>query len=412
MTVVREVDVLVVGAGPAGLATAARLAAAGAGRVEVLDREEQAGGVPRHCAHGGYGTWLRPLTGPGYARLLLDAADRAGASVRTGVTALDWAGPLSLHTVGPHGPETIDARAVVLATGARERPRAARLVPGTRPAGVYTTGELQQSVHLYRQHIGTRAVVVGAEDVSYAAAATLWAAGVAVVAMVTDLPRAQAGPARAADARLRHRVPLLTGTSVTELVGRGRLSGVRVRHRDGRTATLACDTVVFTGDFVPDHELARRGGLSLDPGTRGPAVDGGLRTSRPGVFAAGSVLHAVESAATAAREGAYAGSTVRDWLATGGWPDGVPLLVDPPLRWIAPNRVVPADGSQGERGPYVLRTSVVAARPVLNVSQDDRLLHTERLRTRTAVPHRTLALTAHWTGRVDPKGGPVRVTLA
>ncbi|MFD7878521.1 FAD-dependent oxidoreductase, partial [Streptomyces sp. NPDC059766] len=115
MTAVRRVDVLVVGAGPAGLATAARLATAGAGRVEVLDREQQAGGVPRHCAHGGYGTWLHPLTGPGYARLLLDAADRAGVSVRTGVTALDWAGPLSLHTVGPHGPETIDARAVVLA---------------------------------------------------------------------------------------------------------------------------------------------------------------------------------------------------------------------------------------------------------------------------------------------------------
>ncbi|MFB7333836.1 NAD(P)/FAD-dependent oxidoreductase [Streptomyces adustus] len=412
MTAVRRVDVLVVGAGPAGLATAARLAAAGAGRVEVLDREQQAGGVPRHCAHGGYGTWLHPLTGPGYARLLLDAADRAGASVRTGVTALDWAGPLSLHTVGPHGPETIEARAVVLATGARERPRAARLVPGTRPAGVYTTGELQQSVHLYRQHIGARAVVVGAEDVSYAAADTLRAAGVAVVAMVTELPRAQAAPARAADTRLRHRVPLLTGTSVTELVGCGRLSGVRVRHRDGRTATLACDTVVFTGDFVPDHELARRGGLSLDPGTRGPAVDGGLRTSRPGVFAAGSVLHAVESAATAAREGAYAGRTVRDWLATGGWPDGVPLLVDPPLRWIAPNRVVPADGGRGERGPYVLRTSVVVTRPVLRVSQDDRLLHTERPRTRTAVPHRTLTLAAHWTGRVDSKGGPVRVALA
>ncbi|MFE2584320.1 NAD(P)/FAD-dependent oxidoreductase [Streptomyces sp. NPDC059378] len=432
MTAVRRVDVLVVGAGPAGLATAARLATAGAGRVEVLDREQQAGGVPRHCAHGGYGTWLHPLTGPGYARLLIDAADRAGVNVRTGVTALDWAGPLSLHTVGPHGPETIDARAVVLATGARERPRAARLVPGTRPAGVYTTGELQQAVHLYRQHIGTRAVVVGAEDVSYAAAATLRAAGVAVAAMVTDLPRAQTAPARAADARLRHRLPLLTDTSVTELVGRGRLSGVRVRHRDGRTATLACDTVVFTGDFVPDHELARRGGLLLDPGTRGPAVDGGLRTSRPGVFAAGSVLHAVESAATAAREGAYAGSTVRDWLATGGWPDGIPLLVDPPLCWIAPNRVVPnrvapnhvapsrvapnrvvpADGMPGGCGPYVLRTSIVVARPVLHVSQDDRLLHTERPRSRTAVPHRTLTLTAHWTGRVDPKGGPVRVSLA
>ncbi|MEV6940185.1 FAD-dependent oxidoreductase, partial [Streptomyces sp. NPDC051132] len=299
----RRVDVLVVGAGPAGLAAAARLAAAGAGRVEVLERETQPGGVPRHCAHGGFGTWTRPLTGPGYARLLTRAAERAGATLRTGVTALDWAADAPVLTaVGPGGPETIEARAVVLATGARERPRTARLVPGTRPAGVYTTGELQQAVHLFGQHIGTRAVVAGAEGVSYAAAATVRAAGAEVVALVTEHPRAQAGRARVQTARLGHGIPLLTGTTVTELLGRGRLSGVRVRHRDGRTAVLPCDTVVFTGDFLPEHELARRGGILLDPGTRGPAVGGSAHTSRPGVFAAGNLLHAVEEAGPAARE--------------------------------------------------------------------------------------------------------------
>lgn len=272
--------------------------------------------MPRHCHHGGFGTWTHPLTGPAYARLLLGAAVRAGAVVRTGVTALDWAGPLALNTVGPQGPETVRAAAVVLATGARERPRAARLVPGTRPDGVYTSGELQQAVHLYRQRIGTRVVVVGAEDVSYAAADTARAAGAEVVAMVTEFGRSQTTPARAHHARLRfrHPVPLLTDATVTELLGHGRLSGVRVRHRDGRTARLACDTVVFTGDFVPDHELARRGGLVLDSGTRGPAVDGSLHTSRPGVFAAGSVLHPGESVATATRDGSHVAATVRELL--------------------------------------------------------------------------------------------------
>nr|WSY57627.1 NAD(P)/FAD-dependent oxidoreductase [Streptomyces sp. NBC_00886] len=401
----REVDVLVVGAGPAGLAVAARLGVAGVARVEVLDREQQAGGVPRHCDHGGFGTWTSPLTGPAYARLTLAAAVRAGAVVRTGTTALDWAGPLALDTVGPQGRETIRAAAVVLATGARERPRAARLVPGTRPAGVYTTGELQQAVHLYGQRIGTRAVVVGAEDVSYAAADTVRAAGAEVVALVTELPRSQTTPARARNARLRHGFPLLTDTTVTELIGHGRLSGVRVRHHDGRMAQLPCDTVVFTGDFVPDHELARRGGLALDPGTRGPAVDGALHTSRPGVFAAGSVLHPVESAATATREGVHVATAVRETLAGAGWPCGsVPLLADPPLRWIAPNRVVPGDDHS-----YVLRTSALLNSPVLHVVQDGRPLHHERLRT--AVPNRTLTLTTCWTPLVDQRGGPVRVAL-
>ncbi|MGP4089195.1 NAD(P)/FAD-dependent oxidoreductase, partial [Streptomyces sp. KR55] len=281
----------------------------------------------------------------------------------------------------------------------------ARLVPGTRPAGVYTTGELQQAVHLHRQPVGTRAVLVGAQDVSYAAADTVRAAGADVVAMVTELPRAQTASARALDARLRRGIPLLTDTTVTELLGHGRLSGVRVRHRDGRTATLPCDTVVFTGDFVPDHELARRGGLPLDPGTRGPAVDGALRTAHPGVFAVGSVLHAVESAATAAREGAHAAEAVLAAPAGAEWPDGVALTVDPPLRWIAPNRVTPAD-----RHPYVLRTATLLTRPVLHVTQDGRLLHRRPLRS--AVPNRTLTLTARWTPRVDPKGGPVRVSVA
>ncbi|MGW0834624.1 NAD(P)/FAD-dependent oxidoreductase [Streptomyces prunicolor] len=401
----REVDVLVVGAGPAGLAAAARLAAAGVARVEVLDREQQAGGVPRHCHHGGFGTWTHPLTGPAYARLVLTAAKRAGAVVRTGITALDWAGPSALNAVGPHGPETIRAAAVVLATGARERSRAARLVPGTRPNGVYTTGELQQAVHLHGQRIGTRAVVVGAEDVSYGAADTVRAAGAQVVAMVTELDRSQTTLARTHNARLRHRIPLLADTTVTELLGHGRLSGVRVRHRDGRTVQLACDTVVFTGDFVPDHELARRGRLDLDPGTRGPVVDGGLHTSRPGVFAAGSLLHPVESAATATREGVRVAAAVLESLAGAEWPrHTVPLLVEPPLRWIAPNRVAPGDGH-----PYVLRTSALVHRPVLQVVQDGRLLHKEWLGA--AVPNRTLTLTAEWTRLVDVTGGAVRVTL-
>ncbi|MEV6957699.1 FAD-dependent oxidoreductase [Streptomyces sp. NPDC051207] len=401
----RRVDVLVVGTGPAGLAAAAALARTGEGRrIEVLDREQRAGGVPRHCVHGGFGPWPHPLTGPEYARRLTEAALRSGAVVRTGVTALDWAGPLTLTAVGPEGAETVTARAVVLATGARERPRAARLVPGTRPAGVLTTGELQQAVHLHGQRVGTRAVIVGAEDVSYAAAGTVRAAGAEVVAMVTELPRAQTAPARALDARLRRGVPLLTGTTVTELLGRGRLSGVRIRHRNGRSATLRCDTVVFTGDFVPDHELARRGGLALDPGTRGPAVDGALRTERPGVFAAGNVLHAVERAGAAAREGAHVARAVRAWLARADWPAAVPLLVDPPLRWIAPNRVTP-----GDHHPYVLRTSAPLPRVVLTVTQDGRPLHQARLGP--ALPNRTLTLTARWTRRVDPGGGPVRVSV-
>lgn len=310
--------------------------------MEILEREQEAGGVPRHCHHGGFGgrldrtvyAWAAATgsayagsgtSGPAYARRSVAAALDAGAALRTGVSVTGWAGPRTVETTGPGGLERITARAVVLATGARERPRSACSIPGTRPAGVWTTGELQQAVHLYGQRIGTTAVVVGGEPVAHAAVATLRAAGVHVVAVVTDRTPLPVLP------RSRH-VPLLTGATVTGLTGRARLTGVELRHDDGRTTTLRCDTVVLTGDFVPDHELARRGGLRLDPGTRGPAYDAAFRTSRPGVLAAGNLLHAVERAGFAAQEGRAVAVSVLHHLAGTEDPsgEGRRLVVDAP----------------------------------------------------------------------------------
>ncbi|MFB7588564.1 FAD-dependent oxidoreductase [Streptomyces sp. NPDC056169] len=402
----RTVDVLVVGAGPAGLAAAARLAAAGAGRVEVLERERTAGGVPRHCGHPGFGADHRgrPLDGPAYARRTVRAALRAGAVVRTGVSATGWAGPLTLDVTAPTGLERIRARAVVLATGARERPRSARLVPGSRPSRVLTTGELQQTVRLFgprdgdvRERVGRRAVVVGGEPVARHAVRALRAAGVDVAAVVTELPRAAAGFGA---------VPVLTRTAVAELLGRGRLTGVAVRGRDGRTSVLRCDTVVFTGDWIPDHELARARGLAPAPGTRGPVTDDGYRTAEPGVFAVGNLLRGVEPAPVAAAEGRAVAAAVLDLLA--GVPRaaaGVPVLTEGPLRWVTPGLLGPASV------PLLVRPDRRLVRPLLTVAQEGVPLRRERLRGEL-VPWRSVRLGPEWTSGVDLAGGPVVVGAA
>ena len=159
----------------------------------------------------------------------------------------------------------VDADAVILATGARERPRSARLVPGDRPPGIFTTGSLQQ-LAMKGLRVGTRAVIVGAEHVSFSAVLTLGHVGCRTVAMVTPQARHQTHAVLKFAAATTRRVPVLTGVDVAAIVGRRRVAHVELT--DGRR--IECDTVVFTGDWIPDHELARRSGLTMDPAIKGP----------------------------------------------------------------------------------------------------------------------------------------------
>jgi thioredoxin reductase len=406
--------VVVVGGGPAGLAAAIELRRRGADEVVVLEREREAGGIPRHADHPGFGArdLRRLLSGPGYARRYAVLARAAGAEIRTETMVTGWTPEGALEVTGPAGREAIAPGAVVLATGCRERPRAARLVPGTRPAGVMTTGTLQQLVHLRGARPGTRAVVVGAEHVSFSAVATLAEAGARAVAMVTAAPRHQSFAAFRAGAALRYRLPLHTRTAVTRIDGRARVEGVELTDLDtGSAWEVACDTVVFTADWIPDHELAVLAGIALDPGTRGPAVDAALRTGRPGVFAAGNLLHGAEAADVAALGGRHAGAAAAAYLAGGReWPpERVPVRCAPPLHWIAPNAIAAGAGPP-PRGRFALRAHAFLRAPLVRVAQDGRALWEGRLRG--LQPGRSAALPAGWAGAVDPAGGPVEVAVA
>ena len=310
-------DVVIVGAGPAGLTAARYLRTSGVPSVLVLEREAEAGGIPRHSDHLGYGVRdLRTLlSGPAYARRLAERAEAAGADIRLSTTVTGWAGDRSLLVTSPQGRRRIDARAVVLATGARERPRSARLVPGDRPAGVFTTGQLQSHVHLHHQPAGTRAIVVGAEMVSWSAVLTLRAAGCRASLMTTEYGRPEAYAAITAAGRLGLRVPVARRTRVIRVIGRDRVRAVELEHLDsGQRRIFACDTVVFTGNWIPDHELARLRGIEIDPRHRGPVVDSALRTTADGVFGVGNLLHPVDTADVAALDGRHVVGPVRRYL--------------------------------------------------------------------------------------------------
>jgi thioredoxin reductase len=407
-------DVVVVGGGPAGLAAALELRRLGVKRVVVLEREREAGGVPRHTDHTGFGLrdlhrWLR---GPRYAARYRALAAAAGVDVRTSTTATAWAGPHALAVTAPGGLVELASDAIVLASGCRERPRAARLVAGDRPAGVLTTGALQQLVALPGQRIGgRRAVVVGAEHVSFSAVLTLAHAGVATVAMVTEQPRHQSYAALVWLATGRHRVPVLTRSRVEVIRGRQRVEGVVVSDLvTGAERELACDTVVFTGEWIPDHELARQGGLTMDAGTRAPLVDGALRCSLPGVFAAGNLVHAAETADVAALSGRHAAHAVHAFLSGRVWPSHPPLAIiaETPIRWVSPSAVA-ADVRQVPHEHFLLRVDRFLDTAEVEVRQAEGVLW--RQRYRHLVPACSIHLDAGWLTKVASDGGPIVVRV-
>ncbi|MGE5857993.1 MAG: NAD(P)/FAD-dependent oxidoreductase [Solirubrobacterales bacterium] len=403
---------VVIGGGPAGLAAAIELRRLGVSPVTVIERERQAGGIPRHSDHSGFG--LRDLrtvlTGPRYAERYRKLAAEAGVEIVTETMVTGWEGERGLGLTGPAGRDQVEPPAVVLATGCRERPRSARLVPGSRPAGVMTTATLQQLVHLRGQRVGRRAVIVGAEHVSFSAVATLAHGGASAAGLVTELPRHQSLRSFRAGAAVRYRAPVWSKTALSAIHGSDRVESVELTDLDsGRTRTVDCDLVIFTADWIPDHELAVMAGCELDRGALGPLVDTGLRTTRRGVFAAGNLLHPAETADVCALDGRHVAPAVAAYLrGAGEWPSPVRLAARSPLAWVAPNMLL-AGGQRPPRDRFLVRTREFVRRPRLEVRQGGRPLWSGRVRR--LVPGRSAHIPAGWSARVDPDGGPVTVRV-
>ncbi len=408
-----EVDVLVIGAGPSGLAAAIRLKSLGVGPVWVVDREQQAGGVPRHCDHTGFG-WRdlrRVMSGPGYARRYIRKAEQSGVEIHTRVTVTEWVGPGQVRVTSPGGIGTIQAGAIVLATGCRERPRAARLVPGSRPAGVFTTGSLQRFAHDFGHPVGERALVVGAEHVSFSAVHTLRQCGVSVAGMVTRHARHQSFQAFIRIAKGLAAFPLYTNSRLTKILGTSRVEAVEITDIPmGQTRLVACDTVVFSGDWIPDRELARKGGVVLDAGTGGPQVDAGLRTTNPGVFAAGNLVHPGETADTAAISGRAAAEAAATYLRKRKWRGEKCIVFDYDreiIQWVSPNALEKGQTTV-PHGHFIFRVARVLTNQTLAIRQGDRILWARKFRR--LVPNLPYRMPASILVRFDPDGGPLCFT--
>ena len=353
-------DVAVVGGGPAGLGAATRLKGLGVGHVAVLEREAAAGGIPRHCGHPPFGLreFRRILKGPDYAARLREAAEAAGVDIRPHITVTAVERGPMLRVSTPDGLARVMPGRVLLATGVRETPRSARLVSGTRPMGVVTTGALQSMVYLKSRTPFARPVIVGTELVSFSALLTCRHAGIRPVAMVEARSRPTAWRAATLLPRMRG-VRVLMDTELTRIEGADRVSGVMLRHVSGREERLACDGIVFSGRFVSESTLVRMGHIEVDPASGGPVTDQFGRCSDPSYFSAGNMLHPADSAGRCWQEGVETAEQIARSLEGGlPVPDSATTIRPhaPIIRYVVPQRLVP-DGRPVAEVPVRVRFS-------------------------------------------------------
>ena len=321
---VEKVDVLVVGAGPAGMAAAIAAKEAGVDNILVLEREANMGGILRQCIHNGFGLhrFKEELTGPEYAQRDIDKVKELGIEIRCGTTVLSIDENRFVTAVSKEkGIQLFEAGALILAMGCRERPRGALATPGTRCAGIYSAGTAQKFVNLEGYMPGKRVVILGSGDIGLIMARRMTLQGAKVLACVELMPYSSGLNRNIVQCLHDYDIPLLLSHTVIDIQGKERLTGVTVAEVDAKRQPIPgteqhfdCDTLLLSVGLLPENELTRQADVEMSNLTSGAVVDDTLQTSKEGIFACGNVLHVHDLVDFVSAESFKAGKAAAEYV--------------------------------------------------------------------------------------------------
>lgn len=377
-------DLVVIGGGPAGLAAAVAARDKGVRSILVLERDGTLGGILNQCIHNGFGLhyFKEELTGPEYAGRFIDKAAQ-GIDIKTDTMVLDISDSRLIQAVNPtDGYLSIQAGAIVLAMGCRERTRGAIGIPGTRPAGVYTAGCAQRFVNIEGCMPGRRVVILGSGDIGLIMARRLTLEGAKVLACVELQPYSGGLQRNITQCLEDFGIPLYLSHTVTDIRGDKRVEQVVVSAVDdsrrpvpGSEMVFDCDTLLLSVGLIPENELSRQAGVELDSRTNGPRVYENMETSLSGVFACGNVVHVHDLVDFVTMESTRAGEAAAAYLqgdARGGPALEVPIRAGEGVTYTVPQVIRP--DRMGKTAELFFRVNAVYENAVLRVSAGDRVL--------------------------------------
>ena len=345
----KKYDVIVIGAGPAGLAAAIEAKKTGAQDVLVIERAQELGGILQQCIHNGFGlqTFKKDLTGPTYAQRFIDELGELHVDTLLDAMALNVTSERHVYvTSQSSGFVELDTRALVLAMGCRERTRAQIALPGTRPAGVYTAGTAQRFVNIEGFMPGKRFVILGSGDIGMIMARRLTFEGAKVERVLEIMPFLTGLTRNYVQCLLDYDIPLQLHHTVKRIIGNDRVEAIESvqidEHRQpmpGTEETIPCDTLLLSVGLIPENELSRKAGVALDPITGGPFVDEEMQTSVPGIFAAGNVVHVYDLVDWVTQAGLLCGRNAAQYAITARKHDGrrVRMKAGENVRYVIPH---------------------------------------------------------------------------